>query len=89
MGIIPNGDLFIILLLILILFGPKKIPAIMRSLGAGVRELKRASREATEEFNRLTTTESEPPQAPAFRPEAHPTPEDHPDPEDLPGEKTV
>ena len=72
---ISQADLLVILLLILILFGPKKIPGIMRSLGVGVRELKRASREATDEFHRLTA-ESE-------------APEEHPGADEHPGEKTV
>jgi sec-independent protein translocase protein TatA len=72
---ISNGDLLVILLLILLLFGPKKIPEIMRALGTGVRDLKRAGREATDEFHRLTTEHDEPP-PPAAAPAAA---ESHPD----------
>jgi sec-independent protein translocase protein TatA len=70
MGIISNGDLLVIVLLIVLLFGPKKIPEIMRTLGTGVRELRRAGREATDEFHRLTTDHDEP--LPPERPTAPP-----------------
>ena len=75
---ISNGDLLVILLLILLLFGPKKIPEMMRVAGSVVRELRRASLEATNELHRMTTVESEPlPPAPPG-PEAGDKSEDKP-----------
>ena len=56
---ISNPDLLVILLLILLLFGPKKIPEMMRVVGGVVRELRRASLEASSEFHRFTTAEPE------------------------------
>ena len=47
-------ELLIILLLVLILFGAKKIPEIMRGLGQGIREFKQASQEAVDEVKSLT-----------------------------------
>ncbi len=55
-------ELLIILLLVLILFGAKKIPEIMRGLGQGIQEFKTASQEAVGEVKALTedsSTESE------------------------------
>ena len=55
-------ELLLILLLVLILFGAKKIPDIMRGLGQGIREFKTASQEAVDEVKKLTeetSTESE------------------------------
>ncbi len=55
-------ELLLILLLVLILFGAKKIPDIMRGLGQGIREFKVASQEAVDEVKALTedsSTESE------------------------------
>lgn len=40
---IGTGELFILLLLVLIFFGPKQIPSIARSIGRGLYELRRAS----------------------------------------------
>jgi sec-independent protein translocase protein TatA len=36
------GELLLILLLIIFLFGGKKIPSLMRNLGAGITEFKNA-----------------------------------------------
>ncbi|NLH51490.1 MAG: twin-arginine translocase TatA/TatE family subunit [Bacteroidales bacterium] len=40
---IGSGELFVVLLLVLIFFGPKQIPSIARSIGKGLYELRRAS----------------------------------------------
>ncbi len=42
---IGTSELLVILAVALIVFGPKKLPEIGRSLGSGLRELKRASNE--------------------------------------------
>lgn len=41
---IGTGELLIIMLVILILFGGKKLPEFARSLGQGIREFKKACR---------------------------------------------
>jgi sec-independent protein translocase protein TatA len=48
MGLGP-GEIILIILAILLLFGGRKIPELMRSLGEGVREFKKASKGLTEE----------------------------------------
>ena len=40
LGIIGGQELIIILLIILVLFGARKIPELMRSFGKGVKEFK-------------------------------------------------
>lgn len=57
-------ELIIILLIALIFFGPKKLPEIGKSLGQGLRELKKASHEMmssveTDEPKRDHTKEDE------------------------------
>lgn len=47
-------EILLILLLVLVLFGAKKIPDIMRGLGQGIREFKAASQEAVDEVKALT-----------------------------------
>ena len=41
-------ELIIILFVILLLFGGKKLPELAKSLGAGLKEFKKASRDITE-----------------------------------------
>ncbi len=47
-------EILLILLLVLILFGAKRIPEIMRGLGQGIRQFKQASQEAVDEVKSLT-----------------------------------
>ena len=44
------SELLIILVIVLLLFGAKKIPELMRGLGRGVREFKDAQREISREI---------------------------------------
>lgn len=48
---IGGGELLLILIFVLITFGPKKLPELAQSLGRGLREFKRAQREFTEQIN--------------------------------------
>jgi len=41
----------IVLLVIVLLFGAKKIPELAKGLGEGIREFKKASNQATKELN--------------------------------------
>ena len=49
---IGSGELIVIALIILLLFGGKKIPELMRGLGRGVREFRDASSKVKEEFRK-------------------------------------
>jgi sec-independent protein translocase protein TatA len=44
-------ELILILLIILLLFGAKKLPELARGLGKGMKEFKKAQSEIEEEFN--------------------------------------
>ncbi len=52
-------ELLIILIIILVLFGAKKIPEIMRGLGQGMREFRQASSETKEGLERALEGEPE------------------------------
>lgn len=52
-------ELVLILIAILVLFGGRKIPEIMRGIGEGLREFRKASTEAQGEIRRLA---EEPPE---------------------------
>ena len=46
-----GGQIFLILALVLILFGARKLPELARGLGQGIKEFKKATREVTDELN--------------------------------------
>ena len=48
-GLLEPTHLFFILLIVLIIFGPGKLPDLGRGLGKGIREFKGALKGATEE----------------------------------------
>jgi TatA/E family protein of Tat protein translocase len=47
---IGTSELIVIMLLILLLFGAKKLPELAQGLGRGIREFKKASNEIQDEF---------------------------------------
>ncbi len=49
LGGMGMGEIMIILLIVILLFGAKKIPELAKGLGKGIRDFKEASREAKEE----------------------------------------
>jgi sec-independent protein translocase protein TatA len=57
-GMIGGQEIIFILLVLLLLFGGKKIPELMRGLGKGVKEYKKAVNGVEDELSN-TTTEKE------------------------------
>ena len=51
-------ELIIIFLIILLVFGAKRIPEIAQGLGKGITEFKKAAREVTDEFDSSNTNNS-------------------------------
>lgn len=49
---IGGGEIFIIIIFVLLFFGSKKIPDLARNLGKGMREIKNASNEIKREIQR-------------------------------------
>lgn len=55
----PSGwEWIIILIVVLLLFGGKKIPELMRGLGKGVKNFKQGMQEAKDEINKIDEEES-------------------------------
>lgn len=55
LGVIGGSEIIVILLLVLVLFGGKKIPELMKGLGKGVKEYKKAMNGVEEEVNNATS----------------------------------
>ena len=52
LGNLGTGEIVIIAIVVLLLFGGKKIPELMRGLGKGVKSFKDGVNEAKEEINK-------------------------------------
>jgi sec-independent protein translocase protein TatA len=57
-----GGEIILILALILILFGAKKLPELAKGLGQGIKEFKKATKEVTDEVQSAMDEPSSPPQ---------------------------
>jgi sec-independent protein translocase protein TatA len=51
LGILGGQEIILILIIVLVLFGGRKIPELMRGLGRGVSEYKKAKNEVIDEIN--------------------------------------
>ena len=59
LGSIGMPELLIILVIILLVFGAKRLPELARGLGKGIREFKDASKQVENEFKELEKEERE------------------------------
>ena len=57
-------QVILILAIVLIMFGAKKIPELAKGLGKGINEFKKATREVTDEINNSDTTSTPAPKTP-------------------------
>ena len=58
-GSIGMPELLSILLVVLLLFGAKRLPELARGLGKGIREFKDATKQVENEFKELESGEEE------------------------------
>ena len=63
-GIFGGWEIILILAVVLILFGAKKLPELAKGLGQGIKEFKKATREVTDEIQN-TPIDTPPPAKPA------------------------
>ncbi len=61
LGMLGGQEIILIGIIVLLLFGGKKIPELMRGLGKGVSEFKKAKDAAENEINGINTNPSNPP----------------------------
>ena len=55
LGNIGMPELIIIMLIVLLLFGAKKIPELMNGLGKGVKSFKKGMKEVEDEIDKIDT----------------------------------
>jgi len=58
-----STEILLIVLVILLLFGPSQIPKMARGFGQAIREFKKAQREIGDELEREPPPQSQPPKA--------------------------
>lgn len=63
-GMLGGWEIVLILAVVLVLFGAKKLPELAKGLGQGIKEFKKATREVSEEIH---TAMDETPAPPARR----------------------
>ncbi len=56
LGMLGGNEVIIVLAVILLLFGGRKIPELMRGLGKGMKEFKNATNDIKEEINDIDPT---------------------------------
>jgi sec-independent protein translocase protein TatA len=69
-GMLNMWEIVLILAVVLVLFGAKKLPELARGLGQGIKEFKKATRDVTEELHNAIEAEPPPP-PPKKLPEAN------------------
>src|SRR5436309_4061161 len=57
-GIFGGWEIVLILAVVLILFGAKKLPELAKGLGQGIKEFKKATREVTSEIQNATVDDT-------------------------------
>ncbi|KHG65465.1 preprotein translocase subunit TatA [Thermus sp. 2.9] len=62
-------EILVILVVALLIFGPKKLPELGRSLGQSIREFKRGAQEIREELEKAVEVKEEAKPAPAAKEE--------------------
>ena len=60
-GVIGGWEIVLILAVVLILFGAKKLPELAKGLGQGIKEFKKATRDVTDELSSAMDETSPPP----------------------------
>lgn len=71
---IGTTELILIMVVALLVLGPKKLPEMARSLGRGMAEFRRASNEFTRTLSASIEEPPAPPPAPAAKPVVEPAP---------------
>lgn len=74
-GMLGGWEIVLILAVVLILFGAKKLPELAKGLGSGIKEFKKATREVTDE---ISSAMDDQPSYPQKRLPSNPPPDTQP-----------
>jgi len=71
-AMLGGWEIVLILAVVLILFGAKKLPELAKGLGTGIKEFKKATREVSDELNSAMDDTPPPPTQKKLPPEGQP-----------------
>lgn len=71
-AMLGGWEIILILSVVLILFGAKKLPELAKGLGTGIKEFKKATRDVNDELQRAMDDDVPPPPAPKKLPPSSP-----------------
>lgn len=61
LALLGTTEMVVIAIVVLVLFGAKKVPELMKGVGTGIKEFKRASRDVQDEIQRSVDEPTPPP----------------------------
>jgi sec-independent protein translocase protein TatA len=61
LAMLGTPEIIIIAIVVLVLFGARKVPELMKGVGTGIKEFKKASREVQDEISRASEEPAHPP----------------------------
>jgi sec-independent protein translocase protein TatA len=61
LALLQGSEIMWIAIAVLVLFGAKKVPELMKGVGQGIKEFKKASRDVQDEMQRAMDAEPAPP----------------------------
>lgn len=68
LAMIGTTEILVIAVVVLVLFGAKKVPELMKGVGTGIKEFKKASRDVQDELHRAMDEAERTPPPPAPKP---------------------
>ena len=83
LAMLGSTEILVIAVVVLVIFGAKKVPELMKGVGTGIKEFKKASRDVQDELHRAMdeAERTPPPPPPSPRPAPDSLAQESPDPE--------
>ena len=83
LAMLGSTEILVIAVVVLVIFGAKKVPELMKGVGTGIKEFKKASRDVQDELHRAMdeAERTPPPPPPSPRPVPDSLAQASPDPE--------
>lgn len=79
LAMLGSTEILVIAVVVLVIFGAKKVPELMKGVGTGIKEFKKASRDVQDELHRVMDEAERMPPSPPTPPVTPP----HPAPDSL------